>query len=72
MTPIQAAQSLNWNGKPGKRRTMSDRLRRLLNALILLGAITLGAKAVELHNLWMCAAALFAAYSYTLFTEDKK
>ena len=51
---------------------MSNGFRRLLNALILLGAITLGAKAVEMHNLWMCAAALFAAYSYTLFTEDKK
>jgi len=51
---------------------MSNRFRRLLNALILLGAITLGAKAVELHDLWMCAAALFAAYSYTLFTKDKE
>lgn len=51
---------------------MSERFRRLINASVLLGAIVLGAKAVELHNLWMCAAALFAAYSYTLFTEDKK
>lgn len=51
---------------------MGDRFRRPLNALILLAAITLGAKTVELHNLWMCGAALFAAYSYTLFTEDKK
>ena len=51
---------------------MSDRFGRLINALVLLAAITLGAKAVELHNLWMCAAALFCTYSYTLFTEDKK
>lgn len=51
---------------------MSDRFGRLINASVLLGAIVLGAKAVELHNLWMCAAALFCAYSYTLFTEKKK
>ena len=51
---------------------MSDRFRRWVNALILLAAITLGAKAVEQHDLWMCAAALFCTYSYTLFTEDKK
>lgn len=51
---------------------MSNRFRRLLNALILLGAITLGAKAVELHNLWMCGTALLFTYSYTLFIEDKK
>lgn len=51
---------------------MNDRFGRLLNASVLLGAIVLGAKAVELHNLWMCAAALFCTYSYTLFTEDKK
>ena len=51
---------------------MSNRFDRLLNASVLLGAITLGVKAVELHNLWMCSAALFCAYSYTLFTEDKK
>jgi hypothetical protein len=51
---------------------MNKNFRRLINASILLGAITLGAKAVELHNLWMCAAALFCTYSYTLFTEDKK
>ena len=51
---------------------MSNRFRRLLNALILLGAITLGAKAVELHDLWMCGVALFCTYSYTLFTEDKE
>jgi len=51
---------------------MSNRFDRLLNASVLLGAITLGAKAVEQHDLLMCAAALFCAYSYTLFTEDKK
>lgn len=51
---------------------MSDRFGRLINASVLLGAIVLGAKAVELHNLWMCAAALFCTYSYTLFTEKKK
>ena len=51
---------------------MNNNFRRLINALILLGSIVLGAKAVELHNLWMCAAALFAAFSYTLFTENKK
>lgn len=51
---------------------MNNNFRRLINASILLGAIVLGAKAVELHNLWMCAAALFAAFSYTLFTENKK
>ena len=50
---------------------MNKTLKRLVNASILLGAITLGAKAVELHNLWMCAAALFCVYSYTLFTEDR-
>lgn len=49
---------------------MSNIFRRLVNASILLGTITLGAIAVELHNLWMLAAALFCAYSYTLFTED--
>ena len=51
---------------------MSDRFKRWVNALVLLAAITLGAKAVVLHNLWMCAAALFCTYSYTLFVEDKK
>lgn len=51
---------------------MSDRFGTLINALVLLAAIILGAKAVEQHSLWMCAAALFATYSYTLFTEGKK
>lgn len=51
---------------------MSDIFGRLINALVLLAAITLGAKAVESSNLWFLAAALFAAYSYTLFTEKKK
>ena len=51
---------------------MSDRFGRLINALVLLSAITLGAKAVEQHNLLMCVAALFATYSYTLFAEKKK
>ncbi len=51
---------------------MSNRFDRLINALVLLAAITLGAKAVEQHDLLMCAAALFATYSYTFFAEDKK
>lgn len=51
---------------------MNNRFERLINATILLGAIILGAKAVELHDLWMCGAALFCTYSYTLFTEDKE
>lgn len=50
---------------------MSNRFRRLLNALILLAAITLGAKAVELHDLWLCSLALLFTYSYTLFIENK-
>ena len=49
---------------------MNKNLKRLLNALLLLGAIVLGVIAVELHNLWLCALALFYTYSYTLFMED--
>lgn len=51
---------------------MSERFGRLINASVLLGAIILGVKAVESSNLWFLAAALFATYSYTLFTEKKK
>lgn len=49
---------------------MNKNLKRLLNALILLGAIVLGVHAVELHDLWLCALALLCTYSYTLFMED--
>lgn len=47
-------------------------LDRLINALLLLGAITLGARAVEHHDLWLCALALLFTYSYTFLMEDKK